>query len=161
MNHRLIAEQLITGLGKTLNLPELKLDEVTHSCVLLFDQDIVLNIEYDEAGAQFIVSSYLDEVPADDPEPVLREVAVANLYWHRTGGATIGLEDLTNGLILADRRLIATLDDSSFEKWVEGFVNQTEHWKKRLPDVKAGIKDPAGASAAHPMAGQDGAAIFG
>jgi hypothetical protein len=161
MNHRLIAEQLIAALGKTLNLPELKLDDVTNSCVLLFDQDIVLNIEFDEGGAQMVISSYLDEVTADEPERLLREVAVANLYWHRTGGATIGLEDVTNGLILADRRPLATLDDSSFEKWIEAFVNQTEHWKKRIPDIKAGVAEPEATAPAHPMAGQDGAAIYG
>ena len=72
MNHRLIAEQLIAALGKTLNLPELKLDDVTHSCVLLFDQDIVLNIEFDEASGQMILSVYLDELPGDNAESVLR-----------------------------------------------------------------------------------------
>jgi hypothetical protein len=61
MNHRAVAEQLIASLGSVLSLPELKLDDVTHSCVLLFDQDIVLNIEFDDAGGQMIVSSYLDE----------------------------------------------------------------------------------------------------
>lgn len=160
MNHRAIAEQLIAHLGKTLRLHELKLDDVTRSCVLLFDEDIVLNIEYDEPGAQLIVSAYLDELPAEDTERTLRELMVANLYWHRTDGATLGLEEVTNGIILADRRPIAILDDALFEKWVEGFVNQVERWKKRLPDIQAGTAKPASAPS-HPMAGQDGAAIFG
>lgn len=160
MNHRAIAEQLIASFGKTLQLPELKLDDITHSCVLLFDEDIVLNIEYDEAGAQLIQSAYLDELGDDEPERLLRELMVANLYWHRTDGATLGLEEVTRGIILADRRPIALLDDNGFEKWVEGFVNQTERWKKRIPEIKAGIEE-APAPPAHPMAGQDGAAIFG
>ncbi len=88
---------------------------------------------------------------------------MANLYWHRTDGATIGLEDASNGLILADRRPLAALDDGSFEKWVESFVNQVERWKKRIIDIKAGVPDESAASTApaHPMAGKDGAAIFG
>ncbi len=159
MNHRAIAEQLIASLGKTLNLPELKLDDVTHSCVLLFDEDIVLNIECDEPGGQLILSAYLTELPDDETERVLRELMIANLYWHRTDGATLGLEEMTRGLILADRRPIGLLDETGFEKWVEGFVNQTERWKKRIPEIQAGTDEPAPPS--HPMAGQDGAAIFG
>ncbi|MDH4376478.1 MAG: type III secretion system chaperone [Ramlibacter sp.] len=160
MNHRAIAEQLITSLGKTLNLPELKLDDVTHSCVLLFDENIVLNIEFDANGGQLILSAYLDEMPAESTDRVMREMMIANLYWHRTDGATLGLEELTGGIILADRRPIAVLDESGFEKWVEGFVNQTERWKKRLPEIAAGTEELMSAPA-HPMAGQDGAAIFG
>ncbi len=161
MNYRAIAEQLITSLGKTLNLPQLKLDDVTHSCVLLFDQDIVLNIEFDEAGGQMILSAYLDELADNEPERMLRQLMVANLYWHRTDGATLGLEDASNGIILADRRLLAAIDEAGFEKWVEGFVNQTEHWKKRIVDIRNGVAEDKPAAAAHPMAGQDGAAIFG
>lgn len=160
MNHRAIAEQLIASLGKTLKLPELKLDDVTHSCVLLFDEDIVLNIECDQAGGQIILSAYLTELPEEEAERMLRELMIANLYWHRTDGATLGLEELTRGLILADRRPIPTLDETNFEKWVEGFVNQTERWKKRIPEIQEGKDEPA-APPAHPMAGQDGAAIFG
>jgi len=160
MNHRAIAEQLIASLGKTLNLPELKLDDVTHSCVLLFDEDIVLNIECDQAGGQIILSAYLTELPEEETERMLRELMIANLYWHRTDGATLGLEELTRGLILADRRPIGMLDEANFEKWVEGFVNQTERWKKRIPEIRDGKEEPA-ALPAHPMAGQDGAAIFG
>ena len=161
MNHRAIAEQLITSLGKTLNLPQLKLDDVTHSCVLLFDQDIVLNIEFDEPGGQMILSAYLDELDSDEPERMLRELMVANLYWHRTDGATLGLEEASSGIILADRRLLAAVDEAGFEKWVEGFVNQTEHWKKRVADIRNGVTPGKPADSAHPMAGQDGAAIFG
>ncbi len=161
MNYRAIAEQLISSLGKTLNLPQLKLDDVTHSCVLLFDQDIVLNIEFDEAGGQMILSAYLDELADDEPERMLRQLMVANLYWHRTDGATLGLEDASNGIILADRRLLAAIDEAGFERWVEGFVNQTEHWKKRIVDIRNGVALDKPATATHPMAGQDGAAIFG
>lgn len=161
MNHRAVAEELITSLGAVLSLPELKLDDVTQSCVLLFDQDIVLNIEFDADGAQLILSTYLDTLSADEPERMLRELMVANLYWHRTDGATLGLEDGSNGLILADRRPLVALDPASFEKWTEAFVNQAERWKKRLPEIKAGVADSPLQSPVHPMAGQDGAAIFG
>lgn len=138
MDKRNLAEKLIKNFGAMLTLPELTLDEKSNSCVLLFDGDIVLNIEFDEATGQLILSVYLDELPVGHAEPLLRELMVANLYWHRTDGATLGLEEATNGIILAQARGVTELDDASFEKMVEAFVNQAERWKKRIAGAKAG-----------------------
>lgn len=146
MDKRNLADKLIANFGAMLTLPELKLDEKTHSCVLLFDGDIVLNIEFDDASGQLILSVYLDELMADSAESLLRELMVANLYWHRTDGATLGLEEATNGIILAQARGVGELEDASFEKLVETFVNQAERWKKRIAAAKSGIEAaPAGA----------------
>lgn len=162
MDKRNLAQKLITNFGAMLTLPELTLDEKSNSCVLLFDGDIVLNIEFDDASAQIILSVYLDELPPAHAEPLLRELMVANLYWHRTDGATLGLEEATNGVILAQARTVTELDDGSFEKMVEAFVNQAERWKKRIAAAKAGAPAetamPIGATYASPM---EGPHIFG
>ncbi len=164
MSNRALAEKLITNFGTLLTLPELKLDDVSNSCVLLFDGDIVLNIEYDDTTSQVILSSYLDELPAEGSEAVLRELMIANLYWHRTDGATLGLEDATNGIILAQSRSVTELDDATFEKLVETFVNQTERWKGKLAAGKHGNEATTGASdgvAVMPQGLPSGARIFG
>ena len=163
MSNRALAEKLIANFGTLLTLPELKLDDVSNSCVLLFDGDIVLNIEYDDPTSQLILSSYLDELPAEGGEAVLRELMVANLYWHRTDGATLGLEDATNGIILAQSRSVTELDDATFEKLVETFVNQTERWKGKLAASKRGEVDASAAAAPAGLAQglPSGARIFG
>ncbi len=162
MDKRNLAQKLITNFGVMLTLPELTLDEKSNSCVLLFDGDIVLNIEFDDSSGQIILSVYLDELPQGHAEPLLRELMVANLYWHRTDGATLGLEEATNGVILAQARTVNELDDGSFEKMVETFVNQAERWKKRMAAAKAGApaETPmtSGAAYASPM---EGPHIFG
>lgn len=56
MDNRQLADKLIANFGTLLTLPDLKLDEKTSSCVLLFDGDIVLNIEFDGASGQMILS---------------------------------------------------------------------------------------------------------
>lgn len=165
MSKRQLAESLITNFGKLLTLPELKLDPSSNSCVLLFDGDIVLNIEFDAPSDQLILSVYLDELPADEPQAALRELMVANLYWHRTDGATLGLEEATNGIILAQARGVSELDDGSFEKLVENFVNQAERWKKRLAALKAGraneAEPMAASQPAHRGPSAEGPRIFG
>ncbi len=160
MDKRQLAEKLITNFGAMLTLPELRLDDKSHSCVLLFDGDIVLNIEFDDASGQIILSAYLDELADLHAEATLRELMVANLYWHRTDGATIGLEESTQGLILAQARGVTELDDASFEKLVETFVNQAERWKKRIASLKQGGRDDS-APAMDMMPARDGAQIFG
>lgn len=89
---------------------------------------------------------------------------VANLYWHRTDGATLGLEEATNGVIMAQARSVSDLDDASFEKFVETFVNQSERWKKRLAALRSGQPMPGNGSG-HPAGvfspPHDGPHIFG
>lgn len=161
MDKRQLADKLIANFGKVLTLPDLKLDDKSNSCVLLFDGDIVLNIEFDDATAQLILSVYLDQLPEVKAEALLRELMVANLYWHRTDGATLGLEEGTQGLILAQARSVTDLDDPAFEKLVETFVNQSECWKKRI----ASFKDSSSPEQVMPALGlmphRDGAQIFG
>ena len=165
MDKRQLADKLIANFGNLLTLPALKLDDKTSSCVLLFDGDIVLNIEFDEASGQMILSVYLDELPGDNAESVLRELMVANLYWHRTDGATLGLEEATGGIIMAQARNVGELDDASFEKFVETFVNQSERWKKRLAAARSGqAVNDAGAPGMRPGSfppPHDGPHIFG
>lgn len=164
MDKRSLAVKLVANFGTMLTLPELTLDEKSNSCVLLFDGDIVLNIEFDEASGQLILSVYLDELPMHGGEPLLRELMVANLYWHRTDGATLGLEEATNGVILAQARAVTELDDASFEKMVETFVNQAERWKKHIAGMKTGASGSTPEMAHQPMGvshAADTARIFG
>jgi len=164
MDKRSLAVKLVANFGTMLTLPELTLDEKSNSCVLLFDGDIVLNIEFDEASGQLILSVYLDELPMHGGEPLLRELMVANLYWHRTDGATLGLEEATNGVILAQARAVTELDDASFEKMVETFVNQAERWKKHIAGMKTGAGGSTPERAYQPMStahAADAARIFG
>lgn len=161
MDKRQLADKLIANFGKVLTLPDLKLDDKSNSCVLLFDGDIVLNIEFDDATAQLILSVYLDQLPEVKAEALLRELMVANLYWHRTDGATLGLEEATQGLILAQARSVADLDDAAFEKLVETFVNQSERWKKRIASFKDSSEPEKVLPAMDLMPHRDGAQIFG
>ena len=160
MDKRTLASKLIANFGTLLTLPELTLDEHSNSCVLLFDGDIVLNIEFDGETGNLILSAYLNELPLEAPEPLLRELMIAMLYWHRTDGATLGHEDATNGVILAQARAVTELDDASFEKMVEAFVNQAERWKKHIADARnAPTATPMQMSAT--PSHSDGPRIFG
>ena len=110
----------------------LALDEYTSSCVLIFDEQLVINIEYDEQTQRLVLSSYLHELPATGAEPLLRELLAANLYWHRTNGATLCLEEGTGGVILVYAHSVSDLDASGFETVMQNFATQAERWTRRL-----------------------------
>ena len=63
---------------------------------------------------------------------VLRELLAANLYWHRTNGATLCLEEGTGGVILVYAHSVSDLDASGFETVMQNFATQAERWTRRL-----------------------------
>jgi len=131
MDKRALADRLLAGLGQTLTVDRLALDD-TGSCVLVFDADLIVNVEYEDPLGRLVLSCYLDELPHEGAEPLLRELLAANLYWHRTRGATLCLEEGTGGVILVYGHAVSALDGPSFETVVENFVNQAEHWRARI-----------------------------
>lgn len=149
MDKRNMACNLVADFGKMLTLPSLVLDDTTNSCVLVFDGDLLLNIEYDDVGERMVFSVYLEALSAEGAEPLLRELMGANLYWHRTRGATLCLEEGTNGVILIYARSVTELDASSFETLVENFLIQADKWRARINAFHPKIE-------AHPIPGGDG-----
>jgi hypothetical protein len=147
MDKRDLASRLLADLGKTLTVGALALDPVTQSCVLMFDGDLILNIEYDPASERLVLSCYLAEVPAQGAEPLLRELLAANLYWHRTRGATLCLEEGTGGIILTYACSVTELDSPAFETVVENFMNQAERWSRRVSEAVQAAQAPQAAPA--------------
>ena len=150
MDDRARAERLVAELGATLGLDGLALDPATGSTVLVFDADVIVTLEYDAAAARLVFSSYLGELPAAGAEAALRELMAANLYWHRTRGATLCLEEGTGGIILVYAHPIADLDAARIEAVLENVVNQAERWSARIsvlaeegaaPDTAAPMPD--------------------
>ena len=137
MNHYAKARTLIDALAEKLALPDLKLDADNNSCLLLFEGDIVLNIEYDEPEARLVLSICVGALPTVGAEGLLRELMGANLYWHRTSGATLGLEEETNSVMLVYSHNVVLLSIDIFENIIENLINQASHWQQRLALSKA------------------------
>ena len=159
MEKRALALQLLAELGETLTVGAITLDEDTQSCMLLFDEDLVLHIEFVEDTGRLVLSCYLHELPEENAEPLLRELMAANLYWHRTRGATLGLEEGTGGVILSYQQSVTELDGAGFETLVENFVDQAEKWKRRIVAAPSGTGDDTAEVAA--ISAQAGPMIFG
>ena len=132
MDKRAMADQAVAEFGNTLTVEGLRLGSEDNSCVLVFDGDLLLNIEFDDESERLVFSIYLEELPRDNAEPLLRELMCANLYWHRTRGATLSLEENTGGLMLVYASSVLELDGGAFENIVENLLDQAEAWRKRI-----------------------------
>jgi hypothetical protein len=142
MDKHLRAQELVAELGVFLTIPGMKLDEATYSCVLLFQGDLVLNVEYDDPSGRLICSSYLGDLPDTGAEPLLRELMGANLFWNHTLGATLCLEESTNAVMLVYGHSVVDLDLEAFQAVVRNFVDQAAYWQARLAQGKPALRQP-------------------
>ncbi len=148
MDNRYLANQLLAAFGKMLTVDGLQLGDEDNSCVLLFDGELALNIEYDEPAERLVFSIYIDRLPSEGAEPLARELLAANLYWIGAGGATLCLESATGTILMIYASRVAELDDIRFERIVENMLDMAERWRERVTAHRTGSAQAAETSAA-------------
>ncbi len=119
------------------------LDDATDSTALLFDGKLLLNIEYEKDTGRLVLSSPLGELPQENPKPLLRELLVADLYWHRTQGATLGVDEHSGNVMLTQAQSVVEMDRQGFETLVETFLNQADRWSWRIAAKPSGTDGAA------------------
>ena len=158
MNPYDLAQRLIDRFGKLLGLQTLSLEGGTHSCALEFDGHLAVTFEFHEASTQIVLTSLLAVLPdpADKPasqEPLMRTLMAANFVDYLGSGSFFSLEPQSRSVALMQSRSVTELDDDSFERLVEAFVNKAELWKRQIEQVLAGAS-PEGLLPGH-AAGED------
>lgn len=138
MDIRSLANQLLDSFGRMLTVEGLRLGEEDDGCILLFDGDLALRIEYDGDTERLLFSIYLDSLPQERAEPVLRELLAANLYWIATGGATLCLDQATAAILLMQAHRVAELDEARLERTIEDLLAMAERWRERIKAQGAG-----------------------
>ncbi len=136
MDFRNEADRLITILGGSLGIEDLALDEAGYA-VLVFDETIVVNLEFDPVGERMLFYCFLAELPEEPPASVFKVALAANLLWHGTQGATLALEEHGNGLVLCHAEALASCGDHHLEDVLDGFVQTVENWQKRVAALLA------------------------
>ena len=132
---------LVSDLGKEIGIPDLALDEESYGC--LFVDDVALNLEYDEEGNRLLLYTRLGEAPERGRESFYETLLDANLFWKGTGGATIGLDKETGGVLLAYGFDLDGTSLADFKTVVENFVNIAETWIGRVRDFEPEEKGEA------------------
>ena len=89
--------ELLKHIGEGLNLPELCLDDNGH-CILLFDEKIVLNMDFDEKGEKLVIYAYIGEIPLECREVIFEKALEGNFFWNETDGGTLGIDKQSQSL---------------------------------------------------------------
>lgn len=140
-----LALKLIDRLGKLLGVQALTLEGGTHSCALEFD-------------GQLALTSLLGALPdsargSGAGVGLLQALMAANFVDYLNTGSFFSLEPQSRQIALMQSRSVTELDDPSFERLVETFVNKAELAKRQIEQVLSGaapeglLMPPQGAAA--------------
>lgn len=154
-----LALRLITNFGKVLGLEGLTLQGGSNNCALEFDGNVTVTFEYHEPSQHLLLTAVLGTLPSQEGEPLLLELMSANLGEYLQGGLSLGLDAPSHSIILMQGRSVQELDDPTFEKMVENFIDRAEAWQQRIDTFSGGSMSPVPAKADGPP--PDGAFIFG
>jgi len=138
-----LALKLIDRLGKLLGVQALTLEGGTHSCALEFDGHLVVTFEFHEASGQLALTSLLGTLPDPAQGPgagvgLPQALMAANFVDYLNTGSFFSLEPQSRQIALMQSRSVTELDDPSFERLVETFVNKAELAKRQIEQVLSG-----------------------
>ncbi len=129
---KLLAD-LIAGLGKSLGMDDLQLDE-DGFCCLGFDDAITVTMYADDASGAVVLSSELGEVDEEQEDELLRSMLHANFAWRETGGiGTLSLaprEDEQAPVVACMMHQVPLrgLDEAAFTALFDKFLETAEAW---------------------------------
>ena len=144
-----VARELLRELGTRIQLPMLDLDDAGNACIDV-DEAYVINLEYDADEDALLMYTWLGHVPESNTAEVLRRLLSANHFWTETEGATLSVEEETNGIVLIDRSRCQDFDIASFESRMQGYMSVVERWLKILdgseeePELREDVAPPHG-----------------
>lgn len=144
-------KDLVAKLGLKVLNKELTPDD-EGSVALTIDGMFVTLREFDEVG-KILIYGEIGDVPPEGMEMLSVEMLKANHLFRATGGSTISLDEQAHKFYLCRYDDLFRLDQESFEKILENFVNVLEQWceiiKNYHPDLSSKSEMPREAPTAH------------
>ncbi len=125
-------DESLKHVGTILGLEGIELNE-KGQCVLSFDEKIVVQFQAKEEKEQAVLMSFIGTVKGD-LEKGYGTLLEGNFLWRETGGATLALEEKEElpQVVLVEKLSLPLLNNETFEKILERFVNCAELWIDKL-----------------------------
>ena len=134
-----LIDSLIPALGKHVGIPQLNLDD-SGWCALFVDE-LVINIEYRDSSEQLFIYTPVGVLPAENREPLYRELLEANCFFRGTQGGCLSVDSGAGVVLLSFSWPVRALCEAELIQLIENVVNVAETWSKRLRRI--GSRDPA------------------
>lgn len=121
---------LISDFGAKVGIPGMAVDNEGYIAISFDDR--AFHLQYETDTDRIVVFVKLGEVEVDRIVEIYSMMLAANMFWQGTNGATFSVEPDTGTAFLADRREVSTLNLDGLSSWLEGFINISEYWAKKL-----------------------------
>lgn len=125
------AEKLISDFGKSIGIEGLAFDEFG-CCMLVFDDDIIVNIAHEKANQRILFFAYIGSV--DAAVTPYKTLLKANFYWRGTGGATLSLDQDDGAICLTKPFGVNALSPPDLTTELEKFISNIEKWRDWLKE---------------------------
>ncbi|MDR1457963.1 MAG: type III secretion system chaperone [Puniceicoccales bacterium] len=132
-------KRVIGHLAEQLKIGDLEPDE-EGACYLAFDEDLIMKCAALEDLNQVEMISYVGVLQGDSVD-ILREILKYNHFWSDTAGANLGITEDDNTVMLSQHIDMDFVDEDTFYKSVEVFVNAMDHWKTKFPEFAKFAQD--------------------
>ena len=126
------AQEILGAFARQVGIDDLAFED--GHCALAIDK-IVINIEHDAPRDRLLLYSLIG-MPGGDLAASYRAILRANYLGVETKGTTLGLRPDDGALVLS-QFLPATVDLPGFEATLQNFLEVTEAWTARLPELGA------------------------
>lgn len=126
----------VRSYGKEIGLTELALND-EGVCALTFDEKINVDILFRKEQDQAIFISKVGELPPEGKEGFYRELLKANAFGMETAGATLGIDEDENSVVLSYVLIAHIMVYDLFKTVLANFVDLAEEWIQKLENRSA------------------------
>ncbi len=131
-------QEWLNQLAEELNLGEALVLDDKNQCFLMFDENMLVEMEFRTNEKTFSLKSNLGNVNEAKVKKIYPKLLEANTQWQETNGATLGLQQYSEKVLLTQNMPTESCDYYLFYQALENFVNTIEYWIKKLKELQEG-----------------------
>lgn len=131
-------QEWLNQLAEELNLGEALVLDDKNQCFLMFDESMLVEMEFRTNEKTFSLKSNLGNVNEAKVKKIYPKLLEANTQWQETNGATLGLQQYSEKVLLTQNMPTESCDYYLFYQALENFVNTIEYWIKKLKELQEG-----------------------
>lgn len=131
-------QEWLNQLAEELNLGEALVLDDKSQCFLMFDETMLVEMEFRTNEKTFSLKSNLGNINEAKVKKIYPKLLEANARWQETNGATLGLQQYSEKVLLTQNMPTESCDYHLFYKALESFVNTIEYWLKKLKELQEG-----------------------
>ena len=129
-------QEWLNQLAQELKLEEALVLDDKNQCFLMFDESMLVEMELKTNEPTFSLKANLGNINESKVKQIYPKLLEANAQWHETNGATLGLQQYSEKVLLTQNMPVEICDYHLFYEALERFVNTFEYWIKRLKELQ-------------------------